>query len=91
MISLDEGYGEVASWSMSTARGRGVASSAVAALASWSFDDLGLHRLELRHSVQNEASCRVATKLGFEMEGTMRSQLLHADGWHDMHLHARVG
>ncbi|MEW2435901.1 GNAT family protein [Streptomyces caniferus] len=38
----------------------------------------------------NPASCRVATKAGFRLEGTMRSALLHADGWHDEHLHARV-
>ena len=24
------------------------------------------------------------------LEGTMRGALLHADGWHDQHLHARV-
>ena len=33
---------------------------------------------------------RVAAKAGFTAEGTLRSALLHADGWHDMHLHARV-
>lgn len=25
---------------------------------------------------------------GFTLEGTMRSALLHEDGWHDEHLHA---
>jgi hypothetical protein len=24
------------------------------------------------------------------VEGTMRRSMLHADGWHDMHLHARL-
>jgi hypothetical protein len=23
-------------------------------------------------------------------EGTKRAELLHTDGWHDMHLHARL-
>ncbi|MEU1023512.1 GNAT family protein, partial [Streptomyces sp. NPDC005904] len=50
----------------------------------------GLHRLELTHATANEASCRVALKAGFPAEGTKRSALLHADGWHDMHLHARI-
>jgi RimJ/RimL family protein N-acetyltransferase len=40
--------------------------------------------------VQNEISCRVAVRVGFPLEGTMRSALLHDDGWHDMHVHARV-
>jgi [ribosomal protein S5]-alanine N-acetyltransferase len=32
----------------------------------------------------------VAAKAGYKLEGTKRSGLLHADGWHDMHLHARI-
>lgn len=51
---------------------------------------LGLQRLRLTHSVENPASCRVAERAGFALEGTMRSALLHEDGWHDEHLHARV-
>jgi [ribosomal protein S5]-alanine N-acetyltransferase len=70
-------------------RGRGVAPSALRALTSWAFA-AGFHRLWLRHSVANPASCRVALKSGFEAEGTERSAELHTDGWHDMHLHARI-
>ena len=90
IIDLAEGYGEVAYWVRPAYRGIGVAASAVDALSSWTFGRLGLHRLELRHSVRNEPSCRVAAKAGFAVEGTLRRQLLHADGWHDMHLHARL-
>ncbi|MFC7614839.1 GNAT family N-acetyltransferase [Actinokineospora soli] len=54
------------------------------------FDDLKLHRLYLDHSTANTASCRVATKAGFTPEGTLRGAGLHADGWHDMHLHSRL-
>jgi len=32
----------------------------------------------------------VAVKSGFEAEGTERGAELHTDGWHDMHLHARI-
>ena len=70
-------------------RGRGVAPSALEALASWAFP-VGFHRLYLRHSVANPASCRVAVKSGFEAEGTERGAELHTDGWHDMHLHSRI-
>ncbi len=45
------------------------------------------HRLDLYHSVANPASCRVAEKAGYLCEGTMRGSCLHADGWHDMHVH----
>ncbi|MFF2787932.1 GNAT family N-acetyltransferase [Streptomyces sp. NPDC058049] len=73
-----------------SARGGGVAVEATRRVSRWALDDLGLHRLRLRHSVANLASCRVADKAGYSFEGTMRSALLHADGWHDQHLHAPV-
>jgi RimJ/RimL family protein N-acetyltransferase len=66
-----------------------VATAAVGAVSEWAFG-LGLHRLQLRHSVRNPASCRVAAKTGYALEGVLRSALRHADGWHDMHLHARL-
>ncbi|MET9455633.1 GNAT family protein [Streptomyces canus] len=46
----------------------------------WALHDLGLHRLTLCHAVADDASCRVAEKAGFRLEGTMRHALLHADG-----------
>jgi RimJ/RimL family protein N-acetyltransferase len=32
----------------------------------------------------------VAEKAGFAAEGVKRGAGWHADGWHDMHLHARL-
>jgi RimJ/RimL family protein N-acetyltransferase len=87
---LGDGVAEVAYWTTVDARGRGVAARATRTLAHWALDGIGFQRLELSHAVANEASCRVADKTGFALEGTKRSALLHADGWHDMHLHARV-
>ncbi|MEH0543286.1 GNAT family N-acetyltransferase [Streptomyces sp. B21-105] len=89
-VQLDEGVAEVAYWTTAVARGRGVAPRATTALTRWAFDEVGFHRLELMHATANEASCRVAGKAGFALEGTKRSAALHQDGWHDMHLHARV-
>lgn len=89
-IVLGDGVAEVAYWTTAASRGRGVAARATTALSRWAFDDIGFQRLELLHATANEASCRVATKSGFPLEGTKRSAVLHPDGWHDMHLHARV-
>lgn len=90
LIVLADGQAEVAYWTMPSARGRGIAPRALTTLSDWAFGEIGLHRLELTHATANEASCRVALKTGFAAEGTKRSAVLHADGWHDMHLHARV-
>jgi RimJ/RimL family protein N-acetyltransferase len=38
----------------------------------------------------NPASCRVAHHAGYPFEGIKRREALHTDGWHDMHLHARL-
>ncbi|GAA5213814.1 GNAT family N-acetyltransferase [Streptomyces thinghirensis] len=89
-VMLGDGVAEVAYWTTAPARGHGVAARATNALARWALDEIGFQRLELTHSVANEASCRVALKARFALEGTKRSALLHSDGWHDMHLHARV-
>jgi len=89
-IDLTGGSAEIVYWILPSARGGGVMVEAVKRLSRWALEDLGLHRLQLCHSVANPASCRVAAKAGYSLEGTMRGALLHADGWHDLHLHALV-
>ncbi|MGW5361492.1 GNAT family N-acetyltransferase [Actinopolymorpha pittospori] len=89
-IDLGEGVAEIGYWTLPPARGRGVATRAARAVTAWMFTHVGLHRIELSHSAVNPASCRIAEKAGFAYEGTKRRQGLHQDGWHDMHLHARL-
>jgi RimJ/RimL family protein N-acetyltransferase len=89
-IDLVEGLAEVSYWVLPAARGRRVAARALSALTAWSFETLSLHRVELSHSMANAASCRVAQYAGFAAEGTKRGEVRHTDGWHDMHLHARL-
>ncbi|GAA4582553.1 GNAT family N-acetyltransferase [Planotetraspora phitsanulokensis] len=89
-LNLVDGTAEVAYWMVPAARGGGVCTRAVTTLSDWALEHRGFHRLELEHSTANQASCRVAAKAGFEAEGVRRGAALHMDGWHDMHLHARV-
>jgi RimJ/RimL family protein N-acetyltransferase len=89
-IDLIGGQAEVGYWTMPFARGQAVAPRAVQAVTTWAFDQAGLHRLELTHSVKNTPSCRVGIKAGFVLAGTKPSAVLHFDGWHDMHVHART-
>jgi [ribosomal protein S5]-alanine N-acetyltransferase len=89
-LHLSDGVAEVSYWVVPAARGRRVATRALSALTAWTFGHLDLHRLEVNHSTMNSASCRVAENAGYAMEGTKRGEALHSDGWHDMHLHARL-
>jgi len=80
------GY-RVAPW----ARGRGVGTVALRSVADWAFGTLGLTRLQLFHATDNSASCRVAEKGGFLLEGSLRSSYRYGDGeLHDEHIHGRL-
>jgi len=89
-VNLDAGLSGISYWVMPHARGRRIAARALAAATQWAFSELGLHRTEILHSTRNLASCRVAERAGYVGEGVKRSEALHADGWHDMHQHARI-
>ncbi|MFF3439265.1 GNAT family N-acetyltransferase [Streptosporangium sp. NPDC002721] len=76
----------VAPW----ARGRGVATAAVAALARWGFEH-GAGRIELFADVENLPSQRVALAAGFQREGVRRGAEEQRDGTrHDLVAFARL-
>lgn len=84
------GRAEVGYWTTAAARGRGVASRALARLTDWAFTNFaeqGLVRLELLHQVDNEASCRVAEKCGYVLARVIPA--LPPDYPLDGHVHLR--
>lgn len=89
-LKFADGTADVAYWTVPAARGKGVCPRAVDAMASWAFETAGFHRLDFEHAMGNTASCRVAEKTGFAVEGLRRSAWLQADGRHDVHAHARL-
>ena len=52
--------------------GKGIVTAAVHAVLAWSFETLGLNRIELRCATSNAPSTRVAERLGFVREGMLR-------------------
>jgi [ribosomal protein S5]-alanine N-acetyltransferase len=66
---------EVGYWVKAEARGRGVATRALALIARFAIDELGAARVQLRTEPDNVASQRVAEKAGFIHEGVLRSLL----------------
>ena len=78
-------------WVAAPARGRRIASAALAAAARFAFGVLALNRVELFHAVENEASCRTALRSGFAIEGVHRQSYRYGDGvLRDEHSHARL-
>ncbi|GLW53726.1 GNAT family N-acetyltransferase [Kitasatospora phosalacinea] len=79
------GTGEVGYWTGAAARGRGLATRAVALLSAWALDpcgELGLTRLELVHNAGNPASCRVAEKAGYRLESLLPPRPPHPQQGH---------
>jgi RimJ/RimL family protein N-acetyltransferase len=76
---------EIGYWIAASARGRGVGTAATRLVCDWAFTALDAVRLEWQAEVGNHASRRLAEKVGFVVEGTLRRRLIHhgdrVDGW----------
>ncbi|MEC3994501.1 GNAT family N-acetyltransferase [Actinacidiphila sp. DG2A-62] len=76
---------ELGYWTAREQRGRGYTTEAARAVCVWGFESLGVDRLEWYAEAGNEGSRAVALKLGFVMEGVLRSKVVHAgtrrDAW----------
>lgn len=59
-------------WVRKSAQGQGFATEAANALVRYAFGALGMRRVGLTHSGGNEASRRIAERLGFSFEGIQR-------------------
>lgn len=87
-VRIADGAGEVGYWTLPAARGRGVATGALGVVARWAFSFLELSRLDLRHTAENVASCRVATGNGFALTGLLTESSWGArEGVVEVHLH----
>jgi RimJ/RimL family protein N-acetyltransferase len=75
--------GSIGYWVRADARGRGVASRALALLARWALTEGGVERLELTTHPENIASQRVAENAGFRREGVLRDYMKVGNGRRD--------
>ena len=74
---------EIGYWVRSDETSRGLCTEAMELLLAETFDSLGYHKVVLRIAVGNDASDRVAEKLGFTREGILREELLIRGNWVD--------
>ena len=75
--------GSIGYWVAPSARGRGVATRALALLSRWAVTEGGVERLELTTHPENIASQRVAEKCGFVREAVLRSHIRFREGRRD--------
>lgn len=84
-LAAPQRQAELGYWTAKHQRGKGYTVEAARAVCTWAFDALGVERLEWFAEAGNEASRAVALRLGFAMEGTVRSRVVHEgtrrDAW----------
>ncbi len=71
---------EIGYWIRVSAEGRGYVTETVQLLVRLAFDRLGANRVEIQTDPRNVRSRRVAERLGFVLEGTLRRYRLNPDG-----------
>ena len=78
---------ELGYWVATDRSGRGLATRAARLLVRYGFDHLGLHRVEIVMSTENERSRRVAERIGATHEGVARGRLRLHGRHHDVHVY----
>jgi [ribosomal protein S5]-alanine N-acetyltransferase len=62
---------------------QGYCTEAAAEVIRYSFEQLGLNRIQARHMTKNPASGRVMQKIGMKYEGTLRQSILRWEKFED--------
>ncbi|GAB3551583.1 hypothetical protein GCM10027404_20980 [Arthrobacter tumbae] len=88
-MEFNHGTAWVSYWLNAEFRGRGLITRGLVSASEWAFSE-SLFRLELGHRVNNPASCRVATRAGFQAEGVERAKLRYGVERYDVETHARL-
>jgi ribosomal-protein-serine acetyltransferase len=74
---------ELGYWLRTDSTGRGFMTEACKAILSWTFGDLGAHRVRIAAATDNHASLAVISRLGFRFEGIAREAERCAGRWLD--------
>ncbi len=75
--------GEVGYWIRSDEAGRGYGTEATTRVIQIGFEEMGLHKVQLRIAVGNTRSERIARRLEFTLEGTLRDEVKVGTRWLD--------
>jgi ribosomal-protein-serine acetyltransferase len=81
--SQQNSTGEVGYWIRSDETGKGYGTEAAAAVVKIGFEELDFHKVVLRIAVGNTGSERIASKIGFTLEGILRDEVKVGDEWLD--------
>lgn len=83
-ISRENRSANLGYWVRTSRIRQGIATTATLLLARFGFNELKLNRIEILAATGNEASQRVAEKIGAIREGVLRNRLVVRDKMYDM-------
>ncbi|MGH8808955.1 MAG: GNAT family N-acetyltransferase, partial [Noviherbaspirillum sp.] len=69
-------------------QGHGYMQEALVAVLDYGFDMMHLHRVQAETHPDNQASIRLATRLGFRLEGVHREQAYWGGSFHDLNCYS---
>jgi len=73
--------GEIGYWIRSDLTGEGIGTEVTARTIQVGFEELNYHKIVLRIAAGNERSDRIAKRLGFTLEGTLRDEVKVGTTW----------
>jgi RimJ/RimL family protein N-acetyltransferase len=77
-------------WVRTSCHGQGIAGRAAKLAAGFAFEHLGLIRMEIVIAVGNQASLRVAEKIGAHNEGILLNRIVVGKSIYDAHMYSLV-
>jgi len=80
----DEREFEIGYWLSKPYTGRGIMTRSAEALTSFLFRERNAHRVQIAALTENAASCAVAERLGFALEGVFRRARMNRGQWCDL-------
>jgi len=75
-------------WVRTSRRGQGIAGRAAKLAARFAFESLGLIRVEIVVALENQASLRVAEKIGAHDEGILLNRMVIGKSIYDAHMYS---
>jgi ribosomal-protein-serine acetyltransferase len=75
---------EISYWIGKQFEGKGIVTRSTQEILKYAFEDLGLNRIKLQIAKGNTRSKKIADKLGFTLEGTMRQAYRTNDEFQDI-------
>lgn len=75
-------------WVRTSCHGKGIAGRAAKLAARFAFENLGLIRVEIVIAVENQASLRVAEKIGAHDEGILLNRMVIGNSIYDAHMYS---